>query len=275
MVELNATTRAAIFQADGVALGTYVLDDSHKPYLHPLRTRAGHVVSLAMPYDHRHHKGLMYALATDEINFWEEEGDEDHPRIGRQVQSDIQFDFSVDRPGLRQDLSWVDDMGIPIFHEVRSIHCHLVGDQTVRWTWSTRIESLIVQRLRISPWSVPDRSGRMINYHGLGLRFPRSFSGKPDRLQVRTEAGDTSTAEVHGTAIPSVEVAGPVDGAWPAPVVSVEVRQTDTCHDFCVLADSFVYVSVGPSTAGPVELAAHDVLSATYYVDVSDRLTAR
>lgn len=264
------SARSAVFSDNGVALGTYVLDDPYKPYLHPLRTPAGHVASLAKPYDHRHHKGLMYALATEDINFWEEGGDEDHPRIGRQRQVEIEFDFSSARPALRQDLSWIDDNGSPVFAEQRTIDCRLVEAHTVRWTWTTRLEASGAQRLRISPWSMPDRSGRMINYHGLGLRFPRSFSGTPVRTQVRTDAGATSVAEVHGTAIPAVEVRGPVDGMWPVPEVSVSMRQVDTCHDFFLLADSFVYLSVGPSTAGPVDLAAGDVLSACYEIDVSD-----
>ena len=44
--------------------GLYVLDDPFKPYIHPLKTPAGHTVSLAMPHDHPHHKGSMYALRT-------------------------------------------------------------------------------------------------------------------------------------------------------------------------------------------------------------------
>ena len=36
--------------------------ESPKPYLSPIRTRAGHVVSLFRPHDHVWHKGISWAL---------------------------------------------------------------------------------------------------------------------------------------------------------------------------------------------------------------------
>jgi len=270
MVNLTVSPQSAVFRVGGVDVGTYVLDDPYKPYLHPLRTPAGHVVSLAKPYDHRHHKGLMYAIATEEVNFWEEEGDERYPRIGRQQQVGIEFDFSVGHPEVRQDLSWVDDLDAEIFHESRTIGCELLDSTTIRWTWASRIESMRTQRLRMSPWSMPDESGRLVNYHGLGLRFPRSFSGRPQRMQVRTDAGESTVAAVHGRVLPAVEVRGVIDGTWPAPTAGVSIRQLDTQHQFFLLSDTFVSLSTGPSVAGPVDLSAGDVFSQTYQIDVSD-----
>ena len=54
----------------------YIPDDcpqleSPKPYLHPIRTRAGHLVSLFRPHDHVWHKGIAWSLPWSvSENFW-------------------------------------------------------------------------------------------------------------------------------------------------------------------------------------------------------------
>ena len=47
-------------------------------------------MSLAMPHDHPHHKGLMYALRTPHVNFWEERSTLPGEVVGRQIHQ--QFD---------------------------------------------------------------------------------------------------------------------------------------------------------------------------------------
>ena len=43
-----------------------------KPYADQLFSPAGVQVLRDSPLDHKHHHGLMYALAVDGVNFWEE-----------------------------------------------------------------------------------------------------------------------------------------------------------------------------------------------------------
>jgi len=270
MVELTVSRRAAVFSSGDADIGTYVLDDPFKPYLHPIRTPAGHTVSLAMPHDHRHHKGLMYALATENVNFWEEIGDEKHPRIGRQLQTGIDFDFSPDKPGLTQQLSWVDDHGDPIFNETRVIACELTADKIIRWTWNTNIKVLHATRLRISPWAIPDTAGRLINYHGLGMRFARSVVRHAEHMEIVTDKGTATIPEVHGACIPRVGITAAIDGYWNFPRVHVSIRQLTTNDAFFVLSYDFTSVSIGPTTLGPVDLAVGDTLSGIYEIEVYD-----
>ena len=54
---------------------TYVPDtaqlESPKPYLHPIRTASGHLVSLFRPHDHVWHKGIAWSLpVVGDENFW-------------------------------------------------------------------------------------------------------------------------------------------------------------------------------------------------------------
>src|SRR5690606_20330684 len=45
--------------------------ESPKPYLDPIRTRGGRVISLFRPWDHVWHKGIAWSLpVVDDENFW-------------------------------------------------------------------------------------------------------------------------------------------------------------------------------------------------------------
>jgi hypothetical protein len=52
---------------------TLVDQDTPKPFVHPVRTKAGHVLTRATPADHPWHRGLWFTIKfVDEDNFWEE-----------------------------------------------------------------------------------------------------------------------------------------------------------------------------------------------------------
>lgn len=267
-VALSVSRHHAVFAVGDTEVGTYVLDDPFKPYLHPLRTPAGHVVSLVSPHDHRHHKGLMYGLKTRDSNFWEEFADDENPRIGRQVQTGLDFDLAV--PSIKQRLSWVEDGGVPVFSEDRAISCGLVDEQTVRWTWRTRITTLHDTRLEVSPWAMPAADGHLINYHGLGLRFARSIGPHANHMTVFTDDGEKTVNEVHGQPVPRLGVIGGIDGYWEFPRAGVSVRQLTTSDTFFLLSHDFTSLSVGPSTWGPVDLVAGQTIAADYEIDVFD-----
>ena len=52
---------------------TYHWGASRRPFVHPLRTPAGHVLTRDAPDDHPWHHGLWFAIKyVDGDNFWEE-----------------------------------------------------------------------------------------------------------------------------------------------------------------------------------------------------------
>ena len=52
---------------------TYVWDDRKRPFIHPVTTPAGHVLSREAPDDHPWHHGLWFTIKfVDGDNFWEE-----------------------------------------------------------------------------------------------------------------------------------------------------------------------------------------------------------
>ncbi|MEV0291605.1 DUF6807 family protein [Kribbella sp. NPDC050820] len=270
----------ASFTIGDTVVGDYVLDDPYKPYLHPLRTLGGRVVSLAMPFDHRHHKGLMYGLVATDVNWWEEVGYPDYvPLVG------VQTSESLDTPmpgTIRQQLRWTaEDGSLATFLEDRTISC-TAGDGFVRWTWSAKFQVLREVTIRQSKWSFQGSDGTVVNYHGLGLRFPRTFGW---REQMGSWSGDgvvrqnnvqnvaypgMGANELMGTRPAVVVVSDYVDGEIPAPKVSVRITQPSSSHAIFAMRQPYTLFGIGPSVAGPVNCAAGEEFREHYVVDVAD-----
>ena len=143
-------------------------DVPFKPYVKELRALSGLNVLLDAPHDHLHHHGLMFAVAVDGVNFWEEA-----PTAGRQVQAGIVTEVSHgERPGqsiagLEERLHWVDSGGKRLLLERREIDCNRLSDSgatMLRW------------RSRLSvPEGVPSVALTGSHYFGLGMRFIRAM----------------------------------------------------------------------------------------------------
>ena len=74
---LHDVDRAVDVVADGTTLAQYVYVptdvqlESPRPYLHPVRTRGGDLVTAFRPHDHVWHKGIAWSLpVVGEHNFW-------------------------------------------------------------------------------------------------------------------------------------------------------------------------------------------------------------
>jgi hypothetical protein len=260
---------SARFSVGDVEVGRYVLDDRHKPYLHPLRTIGGRVVTLAIPFDHPHHKGVMYALTTTDVNWWEETGSADYvPTIGVQVQEEL----ATPAPGsIRQRLRWTaEDGALPTFAEERTISCAWCEDGFLRWTWSARLDVLRDVTLRHSPYAIPAADGTPTNYHGLGIRFPRTFGWS---VKAGTDSADgivRAGAEIMGTRPTCTAISDLVDGEFPPARVSVRVIQPASKHAVFLMRTPFSYFSIGPSVAEPVELKRGDHIDEQYLIDIAD-----
>jgi hypothetical protein len=259
----------ARFSVGDREVGRYVLSDAFKPYLHPLRTVGGRVVSLAMPSDHRHHKGLMYALTATDVNWWEEvaiEGYVDEPGVQRITSTEQSGDAEI-----TQRLVWTDaDGDRATFAERRRISCAWHEAGFVRWTWAADFDVLREVELRHSVWHQEHR-GRMVNYHGLGIRFPREFGFDPAAGRWRSDNA-LGIDEILGSAQRSVVVTDLVDGEIPAPAVSVRFTQVGSEHGwFATQRPGFGYLAVGPSVlAESVHLSTGTTFHEEYVIDVAD-----
>ncbi|MFC5803393.1 PmoA family protein [Streptomyces formicae] len=178
--------------AAGVELLNYVYRpdpdpfEARKPYIHPLRTLAGHQVSGYRPNDHRWHKGLqMTASHLSGQNFWGGNcyvHGQGYLRRPEQVGSMRHDGFSElraedDRFSLAEELTWVENGGREWASEQRGITVHSVDEDAGSWAldWSIRLTNIRDEPLHFGS---PTTAGReMAGYTGLQWRGPRDFTG--------------------------------------------------------------------------------------------------
>lgn len=263
---------AVVFSAGDRVAGRYVLDDPFKPYLHPLRTPAGHLVSDCIPSDHRHHKGLMYALRCADLNFWEEPQGTDQCGVQRTVSVEP-HPASANAAGIRHRLRWQHESGErATYDEIRELSCrHDSAARAFVWTWRTHRTALRPHRLIKSEWSLGLEDGRKINYHGLGIRFPWSWAFQADNMNgVECDGAPSSWKAACGTAGRTVGCWGKIDGHWLPPTAAVTIAQEQAFTWFSIRGD-FSYLSVGPTNLDELDVRAGDVFAETYRIVVQDR----
>lgn len=262
----------AIKGEGGNLAGRYVYSDPFKPYLHPLLTSSGVSMSAFMPHDHKHHRALMYALRTPELNFWEERVTTPEERVGRQVHRELtDVVENGDSVGFTQALTWcaVDD-DIPVFLETRRLTCTLQdGGRGFAWTWRTQLVPQSDVTLRMSQWSAPRKDGTLVNYHGLGLRLPREFSGDLALVRIAIDGQQTSVEEAHGQTPRTISFEGAADGYWPVRFGGVRFSQHQP-NTLFIMKEPFAYIALGPSNHAPRKLKRGELIQEDYAIDVFD-----
>lgn len=140
-------------------------DVPFKPYVKELYTPGGLNVLLDAPPDHLHHHGLMFAVAANGVNFWEET-----PAAGRQERQDncVLVTHSKDGggpgTGFQMALSWASQL-----FETRIVNvCQIRQLAATVVTWQSDLLSLGPERSVILSGS---------HYFGLGMRFVRPMDG--------------------------------------------------------------------------------------------------
>jgi len=258
------------FESGGCVAGEYVLDTPYKPFFRTLRTPAGHNCTLVSPADHRHHRGLMYALKTEEVNFWEED-----PGTGQcGVQEILSTDLMED--GFRQTLLWREEQGgFHTYNETRTITCTPKGNG-FEWSWHTKRVSLRDHRLIVSGWLLELEDGSKVNYHGLGVRLPWVWvwggpKGDPGHFgTIEVNGAPASQNQASGSTVASVGLVGLIDGFWDPPRAAVTITQEQEFGWFA-LREGFPYLSVGPSILGDLDVAEGTETEETYRIFVEDR----
>lgn len=264
---------------EGRLAGRYHHGDEFKPFVHPLNSPLGHTVSLARPHDHRHHKGLMYALRIPELNFWEEVSTRPGEGVGRERHvafSDVRA--AGDEVGFTETLAWEPVAGGPaVFEETRRVSCRRTGAAFV-WTWEVTLRVRRDTRLIQSQWSHKTAAGRLTNYHGLGLRMCREFGGSTRNNALQLDDGpvqwnrnskpyDFSAAM--GATPARVTFIGHIDGTWPVPRVAVTMSQQEK-NGLFIFESPFAFMALGPSNLAERSLAAGEVLRDRYTITIED-----
>jgi hypothetical protein len=159
--------------------------ESPRPYLHPVHTLAGELVTIFRPHDHPWHHGIsMTSAHLSGQNFW---GGPTYVRDQGYTQLDnnghtehlawdeLHCDGAQAR--LNESLQWVTQAGEAWLAERRELSIRAVNPAEGYWVlgWSTRLTNLTARELRFGS---PTTAGRpMAGYGGLFWRGPRDFTG--------------------------------------------------------------------------------------------------
>ncbi|MFI7700292.1 PmoA family protein [Nonomuraea sp. NPDC049480] len=185
----HALGRSVTVSAGDVELFSYVYRpdtpvlESPKPYLHPIRTLGGRLVSLFRPHDHVWHKGIAWSLPhVGEHNFWggptyvhgkfyvqlENNGSATHREM-------TTLTADGDRVEIGHTLDWTSQAGAPVIEERRSLAATVLDEGTWALVFETRMTNVSGGTL---DFGSPTTKGREnAGYGGLFWRGPRSFTG--------------------------------------------------------------------------------------------------
>jgi len=183
-------------QIDGQPFTTLFMgSDVTKPYLHPLRSASGKVVTRYYPMenregerrDHPHQRGLWFSHGdVNGYDFWANEVSQKGPNKGRIVLDKVISLRSGRRQGsLEVSFNWLDPAGKPILNERRTMVFHAdprlrvvdfdivltalekvkFGD-TKEGTFALRLAPSLEEPVRGAP-ETPRRTGKMVNAEGL------------------------------------------------------------------------------------------------------------
>lgn len=238
---------------------------SPRPYLHPVTTLAGTVVTDAMPLDHVWHLGAGVALQdVNGVNFW---GGRTYRRenagyVWRADHGRIRRSSAVDNgPTRREKLSWCGPDGTAILQETRS------------WSWQARGSSAweLTLCFSLTPAGAgavslgsPGSNGRAAGgYGGFFWRLP-----PVDQVNVRT-AGASGEEAVHGSRSPWLAWSGEFA---EGPATLVFLAPPEAGDPWFVRSAGYPGVGSALAWDAAVVLQADETLTRTVAVIIADGL---
>lgn len=223
--------------------GDLPADHAPRPFLHPVRTRAGRLVTAIAPDDHPHHYGVSHALSdVNGTSFWggrtyvPHQGSTMLDNHGTQRITDA----SASAGTLRLSVDWLARDGALLLTEERTLRA---TDDPDGWTLTWVSELTARTRLTIGSSATKGRAGA--GYGGVFWRFP--VEAAPPRLSTVEASGE---AGVHGSTSSWLHVRDAQD-AWRVTLIR-------TGPIFPWFARAQGYAGAGPALAfhTPLTLAS-------------------
>lgn len=248
--------------------------ESPKPYLDPIRTRAGHVVSLMRPWDHVWHKGIAWSLpVVGEDNFWggptylagegyvqlPNDGTQRHRRVTAcEVQNAV--------ASFAHDLDWVTQAGDRLFTEQRELTARVVDDTAWALTFRTAMTNVTGGPLALG--SPTTRGRENAGYGGLFWRGPRSFTGG----RLVTAAGTGTGSEVRGQRHEWMGYEGRHDAIDATSLIVMVDADSNAHHppQWFARSEEFAALNPAPFFSDELVVAAGETAVFRYAVGVAD-----
>ncbi|GAA2860024.1 PmoA family protein [Microbacterium arabinogalactanolyticum] len=274
-------TDAALSMTDGeTELMRYVFVpdtpqlEAPKPYIDPIRTRAGRVVSLFRPWDHVWHKGIAWSLpVVGDENFWggptylRDQGYVQQSNDGTQrhvgvVASAVEHEVAT----FSHDLEWVSEGGQRMFTERRTLSARVLDDTAWALTFETSMTNSTDGTIAIG--SPTTRGRENAGYGGLFWRGPRSFT---DGLLVTAEGTGTGSA-LRGQRHEWMGYEGRHDEVDASSLVVMVDAASNPHHppQWFARSEEFAALNPAPFFSEEVQVRAGETVSFRYAVGVAD-----
>jgi hypothetical protein len=183
--------------------------DLPKPFVHPLFTPAGNLVTLASPPDHIHHRGLMFAWGNVipagspegyHLVFWGEEGDASglgHIVAAPGTKPEVEVDGGAVSIDTRNEWRRNSD-NLLVLRERSEIR--VFGPYQGR----AYLLSWITEQTPLMDIAIGPTPGRDVSYYGLGLRTPHDMDrgdaiNSNGKLGINACYGDTADWCAYGS----------------------------------------------------------------------------
>lgn len=180
---------------------TYQWGDRKRPFIHPVTTPAGHVLSREAPEDHPWHHGLWFTIKfVDDDNFWEEMPPYGVLRHDGRPEATVGADGRIELAGT---LTWTrgDRHTVALVEHRRLTHVPLLDEDAYAIDLDTTLVAsadLRLDRTEYTTWG---------GYGGLTLR------GSAELVDTRLLLADGSEHDrLVGVASPWCDLSGTVDG---------------------------------------------------------------
>lgn len=246
--------------------------ESPRPYLHPVRTRAGNLVTGYRPHDHVWHKGISWALpVVDDENFWggpsyvHGDGYRSLPNNGRQRSHGFVEVADGDEVRIAHDLDWITQAGEQWFAERRVLTAMTID--AAAWVLTFEITMRNVRGVDISIGSPTTRGRENAGYGGLIWRGPRAFTGGA-LIAPGARGGD----ELRGQRHEWMAFTGRHDGVTAESTLLMLDDAGNTRHEpqWFARTEEFAALAPAPFFSAELVVAAGATLRLRYGVGIAD-----
>jgi hypothetical protein len=244
-------------------------DAPFKPYIKTLYSPAGVQVLRDSPHDHIHHRGAMFALFVDGVDFWTE-----RPASGKQQSVEIVGLSSAVKENLAQanwteKLRWIaPEAKRPLVVETRAIEVfrgESIGATLVDW------RSLLA--------AGPGREVITItgtHYDGLGLRFIESMDDTGEFLYAAGEPGPVVRGAERVTRSRWAAYTAPADGKGVTVALFAHPSNPRAPAGMFTMPRHFAYLSATPNVwKNPMEVKQGEPVALHYAIALWDGKTPR